>query len=112
MQNIAWYILMKFEYHKVFKTNQMHAKLFNERNSSLDFPFANKFVAFVHFVHRMKAIAAQVFYLFIYFHLFFLRVQLAKRALGSCKLIILINQLIRQTCFARRGDFQSEIKAK
>lgn len=80
----------------------------NEALQSIS-PLANKFVAFVHCVHRMKAIAAQVFYLFIYF---FLRVQLAKRALGSCKLIILINQLIRQTCFARRGDFQSEIKAK
>jgi len=39
-------------------------------------------------------------------------VQLAKRALGSCKLIILINQLIAETCFALRTDFQSEIKAK
>lgn len=71
MQNIAWYILMKFEYHKVFKTNRMHAKVFDERRSSVDFPFANKFVAFVHCVHRMKAIAAQVFYLFIYFIYFY-----------------------------------------
>lgn len=70
MQNIAWYILMKFEYQKVFKTNRMHAKVF-EQLSSVDFPLANKFVAFVHCVHRMKAIAAQVFYLFIYLFIFF-----------------------------------------
>lgn len=80
---------MKFEYQKVFKTNRMHAKVFDERFTSVDFPFANKFVAFVHCVHRMKAIAAQVFYLFYLFSFIFSSCATGK----ACTRLMQINHI-------------------